>query len=67
MHTLQVMDNKMQAQLPLLKSQEKNQGIGSKTRVLHMPPAHNITKGVGKPPKPSLQPDLWTHLYPHPM
>ena len=31
------------AQLPLLKSQEQKQGVGSKSRVLCMPPAHNTT------------------------
>ena len=56
---------KYKTQLPLLKSQQKKQGVGSKNRVLHMVPAHNITTAVGRPPKPSLQPDLWTHLYPH--
>ena len=37
----------------------------SKIRVLHMPPAHTTTKGVGKTPKPPLQPNLGTHPYPH--
>ena len=36
---------------------------GSKSRVLHMRPAHTTTKGVGRPPKPR----LWTHPYPHPI
>ena len=30
-------------QLPLLKSLEKKQGVGSKSWVLRMPPAHNTT------------------------
>ena len=51
-------------QLPLLKS--KN-GVGSKSRVLHMPSAQNTTKGLGKQPKSLFQPDPWTHPYLHPM
>ena len=39
-------------QLPLLKSREQKQGVRSKSRVLHMRPALNTTKGVGRPPKP---------------
>ena len=31
-----------------------------------MPPAHSTTKGMGRPPKPRLQPDPWTHPYPPP-
>ena len=63
----QIMDKKIQkAQMPLLKSREQRQGVGSKSRVLCMPPAHNITKGVGRPPKPPLQSDPRTILYPHP-
>ena len=30
-------------QQPLLKSPEQNQGVGNKSRVLRMPPAHNTT------------------------
>ena len=60
----QIMDNKVQkdqkTQLPLLKS-------GSKSRVLHMPLAHNTTKAVGKPPKPPLWPYPRTCPYPHPI
>ena len=48
----------------LLKSWEQKQGVASKSRVLCMPPALT-TKGVGKTPKPPLQPDPWTHPYPH--
>ena len=55
------------AQLSLLRSLEQKQGVTSKSRVLSMPPALNTTRGVGKPPKPHLQPDLWTHPYPHPI
>ena len=53
-------------QLPLLKSLEQKQGVGSKSRVLRMPPAHN-PKGVGETPKPALPPDPWTRPYPHPI
>ena len=57
----QIMDERIQegqkSQLPLLKSPEQKQGVGSKSRVLRMPPAHTTTKGVGKPPKlPLLRP-----------
>ena len=31
-------------QLPLLKSLEQTQSVGSKSRVLSMPPAHNETE-----------------------
>ena len=31
-------------------------GGQEKKQVLHMPPAHNTSKGVGKPPKPPLCP-----------
>ena len=55
-------------QLPLLKSLEQKQGVRRKSRVLRMPPAHTTTtRGVGKTPKPPLQPNPWTHPYPHPM
>ena len=37
---------------------------GSKEQVLCMPPAYNITEGLGKPPKPPLQPAPWTHPLP---
>ena len=40
-----------------MKNLEQKQGIRSKSRVLRMPPAHNVTEGVGKPPKLALQPD----------
>ena len=50
----QIMNNKIQrdqkitqTQLPILKSWEQKQGVGSKSRVLHIPPALNTTKGVG--------------------
>ena len=65
----QIMNNKIQKdqkdQLPLLKSQEQKQGVRSQSRVLHMPPAHTTTKGVGKPPKLAFQPNPWAHPYPH--
>lgn len=56
--------NRPKMQLLLLKSQEQKQGVRSKSRVLHRPPPHSTTKGVGKPPKPPLQLDPWTHLLP---
>ena len=46
------MDNEIEKpkiQLPLLKSGKQKKAAGSKTRVLCMAPAHNITKGMGKP------------------
>ena len=65
----QILDQKYKrpkiTQLPLLKSQEQMQGVGSKSRVLSMPPAHNTTGGVGKRPKPRLGPNSRTHPYPH--
>ena len=39
---------------------------GSKSRVLHMPPAYTTTKAVSKSAKPPLLPNPWTHHYPHP-
>ena len=51
-------------QLPLLKSLEQKQGIGSKSRVLHACPLHT------PPPKPRPHPTLedpWPHPYPHPI
>ena len=66
-----ILENKIQkdqkAQLPLLKSQEQKQGIRSKSRVLCMPHAVNSTKGVGRPPKPPLQPNALTRPYLHPI
>ena len=43
-------------QVPLLKSWEQKQVVGSKSRVLRMPPALNTTRGVGRPPVP---PPAW--------
>ena len=67
----QIMDKKIQKdqKSPTANSEEpgEKQGPGSKSRVLHMHPAHTTTKGVGKPPKPPLWPDLWTRPYPHPI
>ena len=49
------MDNKIQKdQLSLLESWEHKQGVGSKGRVLHIPPALKTATGMGKPPKPPL-------------
>ena len=39
------------------RGQEQKQGTSR-------PPPHSTTKGVGKPPKPPLQLDPWTHLLP---
>ena len=43
----QIIDNKIQtgqkAQLPLLKTQEQKQGVGTKSSILPMPPALNTT------------------------
>ena len=33
---------------------QKKKGVRSESGELHMPPAHNTTKGVGKLPKPPL-------------
>ena len=54
---------------PTATSEEPGAKAGGqeKSRVLLMPPAHNTTKGVGRPPKPPLRPDPWTHPYPHPI
>ena len=54
-------------QLPLLQSWEQEKGCQEQKQGLHMPSAHKITKGVGRPPKPPLQPDPWTCPYPHPI
>ena len=40
---------------------EQKQGSGG------MFPEHTTILGVGKPPRPPLQPDPWTHPYPHPV
>ena len=58
MQLVQILDkgyrDQKNPQLPFLKSQKQKQGVGSKTRVLNMPPpVLNTTKEVGKP----LQPD----------
>ena len=45
----------------------KKQGFWSKSRLLCMPPALNITKGMGKTPKPPFRSNPWTHPYPHSM
>ena len=55
-------ETKKNPQLPLLKSREQKQGVGSKSRVLGMPSAHTTTKGVGRSPKPPLRPTLDTPL-----
>ena len=68
----QIMDKKIQKTkknplLPILKSLEQKQGVGSKSSVLSMPVALNTSRGVGRPPQPRLWPDPWTHPYPHPI
>lgn len=62
------MENKVQkdqeAQRPLLKSWGKSRELGAKAEYwaysLHM-----TTEGVGKATEPPLQPDPWTHTFPH--
>ena len=41
--------------MPLLKSYEQKQHVGSKSRVLLMSSAPSTTEGVGTPPKPALR------------
>ena len=43
---------RQKAQLPLLKSQEQKQGVGSKSSVLCVTPCTEHHQRVGKPPKP---------------
>ena len=45
----------------------KEHGAQSGSRVLCMPPIHTATKGVAKPPKPPLWPDVWTRPSLHPI
>ena len=56
------------AQLPLLKSREQKQGVGSKSGVLRMPPALNTTKWwaehLSHPSGPTPGP---IPTYPHPI
>lgn len=52
----QTIQRDKKVQLLLLKNKEQKQGTSGYT-----------TKGVGKAPKPPLQPGPQTHLYPHPM
>ena len=42
-------------------------GCWEQKEVLHMAPALSTTNGVGKPPKPPLQPNPWAHGCPHPI
>ena len=62
------MENKVQkdqeAQRPLLKSWDKSRELGAKAEYWAYP-LHMTTEGVGKPTKPPLQPDPWTHTHPH--
>ena len=59
----QLIDNKIQ------KDQENlnvtSEELGAKAGYCTCPPAHNSTKGMGKPPKLLLQLNHWTHLYSH--
>ena len=48
-------------QLLLLESLEQGQGIGRKSGVLRMPSCTQHHLRVGKPPKPFLWVDHWTH------
>ena len=41
--------------------------VRSKSNALGMYPCPQHHRGVGKTPKPCLQPDPWTHLYPPPI
>ena len=52
---------------PLLKSQKQKLGVGSKSRVLCIPPACSTTTGMGKPPKTPLRIQPWAHVYLHPL
>ena len=45
----------------------RNRVLGTKAGYWACPPELNTTRGVGKPPKPSAQPEPWTHSYLHPM
>ena len=54
-----------QTQIIFLKSPDKSQGFGSKSRLLPWPRALNTAKGVGKPCKPLSLPDLWTCPHTH--
>ena len=40
-----------------------SKGFGGKSKVLIMPPTHNTTREVGKPPMLSFCPNSWTHPY----
>ena len=56
----------LKTQQPHLKNLRAKAGVRSKIRVLLMPSVHTTTKGVGRPPKPSLWPNSWTCSYPCP-
>ena len=62
----QILDKRDQnTQLPLLKSlEQKTECWDQKQGTAHTP---CTTKGVGKSPKPPLQPKPWTQPYPHPI
>ena len=63
----QLTDKKIQKTKKKKKSYCHFWRVWSKIWVLRMPPAHSTTLAVGKTPKSPLQPDLWTHPYPHPI
>ena len=44
--------NDQKCLLPLVKSREQKQGVGSKSGALSVRPAHNTSRGVGKTLKP---------------
>ena len=59
-------NRRRKTQLPLLKSWEQKFCVGSKSRVLHMPPALNTIKRWAKQWSHHTA-DPWTHPHPHPI
>ena len=65
---IQKIQRDQKTQLPLLSSLEQKQSVRSKSRALHLPPALNSTREVGRPlGHPSSPTNSWTHPYPHPI
>ena len=62
-YTVRTNSGKREIKKPAATSEEP----GAKAGYSACPPARNTTWGVGKPPKPPLWLDLWTHPYPHPV